>query len=164
MESVSLQKACICDIRRLEAALTRRMGFRRSLVRIQSPRHLRLVVTTGYGKPFLFIFSGPGTLWARIEPETAPKSGRLATTYSLIVHCPSETFSRCGLSVDSLPGGTPVCGEWRRRGIFPFKCLATKAFGSRHRRTPSGEWRAHLTGNVRSLWPQANFLEKVPPV
>src|SRR5215469_16977500 len=49
------------------------MGFRRSLVRIQSPRHLRLVVTTGYGKPFSFTFSGPGTLWARIEPETAPK-------------------------------------------------------------------------------------------
>ena len=57
----------------LGAALTPRMGFRRSLVRIQSPRHLRLVVTTGYGKPFSFTFSGPGTLWALIEPEICSK-------------------------------------------------------------------------------------------
>ena len=67
------------------------MGFRRSLVRIQSPRLLRLVVTRRYGKPVSFTFSGPGTLWARIEPETAPKSRRPATTYSLNADCRSHT-------------------------------------------------------------------------
>jgi|SRR6516165_3917463 hypothetical protein len=63
---------------------------RKSSNGVQSPRHLRLVVTIGCGKPFSCTFSGPGTLWARIEPETAPKSGRPATTYSLNAHCPSN--------------------------------------------------------------------------
>jgi hypothetical protein len=39
----------------------------------------------GYGKPFLFTFTGPGTFWARIEPETAPELRRPATKYSLNV-------------------------------------------------------------------------------
>jgi len=48
-------------------------------------------VTAGYGKPFSFTFSGLATLWARIEPETAPKSRRPTTTYSLNAHCRSHS-------------------------------------------------------------------------
>jgi hypothetical protein len=50
------------------------MGFRRSLVRIQSPRHLRLVVAKAYGKPLSLDLSVPGRLWAGIDAEADKKS------------------------------------------------------------------------------------------
>ena len=75
-------------------------------VRIQSPRHLRLVVTTGYGKPFLFTFLVLGTLGARIEPETAPKSRRPTTTCSLNAHCRSHAVC------STRPNRSMTCDEF----------------------------------------------------
>src|SRR5262249_16823765 len=45
----------ICDIRRLESLLTREMGFRRSLVRIQSPRHHKTRQDFEFWRVFLFV-------------------------------------------------------------------------------------------------------------
>src|SRR5215471_12542653 len=53
------------------------MGFRRSLVRIQSPRHKGL--SQRQLRQAFFIESYckniSGRLWARIEPKTTPKNG-----------------------------------------------------------------------------------------
>src|SRR5260370_18246410 len=44
----------------------------RSLVRIQSPRHLRLAVTVAYGKPIPLGSSVPGRLWSGVDSATPP--------------------------------------------------------------------------------------------